>query len=134
MLSRFREIISKEVSFGFETTLAGKTYYPLLLEAKNLGYRIQIYFLWIHSADLAIRRIADRVYEGGHHVPSDAVRRRYNSGIYNFIHEYSELANGWILFDNSKKIPKLIAKREDQTIEIKDQSIYNKFMKSGKKK
>ena len=95
VLERIRDFIHKKISFGFETTLSGKTYLKILSDAKKNGYQIHIYFLWLPSANLAISRIADRVREGGHDIPSDAVRRRYVSGVQNFFREYSKIADTW---------------------------------------
>ncbi len=38
-------------AFGFETTLAGRSYLPFLSELKRRGYCIHMFFLWVHSID-----------------------------------------------------------------------------------
>ena len=40
------------------------------------GYRFHLVFLWLPSPELAIQRVADRVRQGGHHVPEEVVCRR----------------------------------------------------------
>ena len=73
------------------------------------SYRIHIFFLWVRSVDIALERVADRVKMGGHNVPEDVVRRRYDKGLSNFNSKYRELSDSWAIFDNSTSTPQLIA-------------------------
>src|SRR3989338_6093861 len=59
LLGQIRRLASKRSDFGFETTLSGVTYVPLLRELKTHGYRIQLFFLWIPTVEMALARIAD---------------------------------------------------------------------------
>jgi len=68
---------------------------------KSAGYRIEIAFLRLASAELALRRIAVRVRQGGHDVPVADVRRRFDRGRKNFESIYKSLADAWALYDNS---------------------------------
>ena len=52
--------------FAFESTLSGRTYLRLLSRWKAAGYQIDIVFLSLSSAQLALQRIAARVRQGGH--------------------------------------------------------------------
>lgn len=80
LLERIGELSRAREDFGFETTLSGRTHAKLLTELKSSGYRIDLFFLWLPSPDLAVLRVAERVSEGGHAVPEEVVRRRYASG------------------------------------------------------
>lgn len=73
-----------------------------------VGYRIEIVFLNIASADLALRRIAARVRQGGHDVPEADVRRRLDRCLANFESRYKLLADRWELYDASQSPPVLI--------------------------
>ena len=42
-----------------------------------------------------------RVIEGGHHVPEETIRRRYEAGLKNFFRIYRPLAASWRFYDNS---------------------------------
>ena len=55
--------------FAFESTLSGVTYLGRLKRWKAAGYRIEIVYLRIASPQIAFRRIAARVKQGGHNVP-----------------------------------------------------------------
>jgi predicted ABC-type ATPase len=55
MLTRFRELADQRTSFGFETTLSGRVHLGLLRDLRQQGYRVVLFFLWLRSAELAIR-------------------------------------------------------------------------------
>jgi predicted ABC-type ATPase len=73
---------------------------------------------------LAIARIKERVQEGGHYVPAEDVRRRFLRGINNFFTVYESLLDSWILFDNSKAKPILIAKRRNGHREVLNDGLF----------
>jgi predicted ABC-type ATPase len=51
--------------------------------------------------ETAIERVAYRVSQGGHHVPDDVVRRRFEAGLRNFEALYKPIVDYWALYDNS---------------------------------
>jgi len=81
MLSRINELLSKNRSFAFETTLSTKSYKNKLIEAQGKGYTVTLIFFWLQSIELAKERIKVRVSEGGHNIEPDVVERRYLKGI-----------------------------------------------------
>ena len=87
----------------------GVTYANLLKDLKRKGYIIRVYFLWLKDVDLALRRIAQQVQEGGHDVPEVDVRRRYAAGLRNLFALYRPLTDFLTIVDNSGQRPKLIA-------------------------
>jgi predicted ABC-type ATPase len=64
-------------------------------------YSFHLVFLWLPSADFAVARVADRVQMGGHHVPEETIRRRYQRGLRNFFQLYQPLATTWRMYNNS---------------------------------
>ena len=131
VLQQIDEYSNQGIDFAFETTLSGKSYSTRLTDLKQKDYSIHLFFLWVPSAGLSISRIKERVREGGHHVPSNDVRRRFKRSIENFLHLYEPLLDSWMMFDNSQIIPQLIAKRSSNQIEIIDQKIFQKIYKKG---
>ncbi len=101
MLERLKELAMARATFAFETTLASRTFAPWLRKLIADGYQFQLVFLWLPSAEMAITRVRDRVRMGGHNVPEDTIRRRYQGGVRNFFGLYQPLASSWKLFDNS---------------------------------
>lgn len=124
VLQQIQEYARRGVDFAFETTLSGKSYANLLADLKNKGYVLHLFFLWIPSPELAIARIKDRVSEGGHNVPAEDVRRRFSRGVNNFFKLYESLFDSWMLFDNSRTKPVLIAKRKNGNREIVDKELF----------
>jgi predicted ABC-type ATPase len=101
MLKRLKELLEANKSFAFETTGSGTNYIKHLKEAQTNGYEVHLMFLWLPSPDLAIKRVAQRVEQGGHHIPADTIRRRYYAGLKNLIIHYLPLANRALILDNS---------------------------------
>lgn len=95
-------------NFAFETTLAGHTYARRIPMWRSAGYSVKLIFLALPTAEEAIRRVAIRVLQGGHDIPSDVVRRRFASGTRNFRDMYRGLVDYWQLFDNSGSTPRLL--------------------------
>lgn len=110
MLLRLRQLAAARQSFAFETTMASRTFAPWLTELKSQGYMAHTIFVWLRSPELAIRRVKARIRLGGHSVPDDVIRRRYERGIRNFITLYRPLSHAWRIYDNSALgSPRLIA-------------------------
>ncbi len=118
VLSQIYEFAKSGMDFSFESTLAGKLYANLFKELKTKGYNLHLFFLWVPNPQLAIVRIRDRVAEGGHHVPSEDVKRRFDRSIKNFFKLYMPLLDTWMLFDNSGIKPFLIAKKDNCEIDV----------------
>ncbi|OGW92737.1 MAG: Zeta toxin family protein [Omnitrophica bacterium RIFCSPLOWO2_12_FULL_45_13] len=130
VLQQIHEFAKRGVDFAFETTLSGKSYASLLVELKEKGCALHLFFLWIPSPELAIARIKDRVAEGGHNVPAEDVRRRFTRGVNNFFSLYEPLLDSWMLFDNSKAKPILIAKRKNGRREVVNDDLFTIVQKS----
>ncbi len=81
MLERIEALAKAGEDFGFETTLAGRSWLPLLHRLRRLGYRLHLFFLWLPTPELAIDRVQERVRSGGHSIPDEVVRRRFGRGL-----------------------------------------------------
>lgn len=108
LLAKMEGFISGAASFGFESTLSGTAYAKRMIRMKEQGYRIVVFYLKIPSPELAIARVKERVKEGGHDVPEDDFRRRFEKSWSNFCEIYRPLADKWIVFDNSGEKPVIV--------------------------
>lgn len=90
----------------------------MLTEMKRTGYRVVLFFLWLADVDVAIARVKNRVRQGGHNVPENVIRRRFESGIRNFFHLYRPLADVWRLYDGSQLPPEVVAHEENQKLQV----------------
>ena len=131
LLERIGELSKERASFGFETTLSGRTYLKILDNMKTGGYRIVLFFLWLPSADLAISRVQNRVREGGHHIPAEVIRRRYSAGLRNFFRSYRPLLDEWWLYDASSVAPKVVAFKKNTHLITKQESRYRQIEKAA---
>ncbi|MHB1081615.1 MAG: AAA family ATPase [Prosthecobacter sp.] len=100
LIEEARGLIAAKTSFAIESTLSGKTYVSMIREAKAQGYRFLLHYILIGSGDQAVGRVALRVKIGGHHVPEDDVRRRFERSRRHFIEDYVPLADEWGVWDN----------------------------------
>jgi len=101
MLKRLRELRGARETFGFETTLASRTFATFLREAQASGYLVHVIYACLSDPDLAVHRVRLRVLRGGHDIPEETVRRRYARSLTNFFQLYRPLADGWSVWDNS---------------------------------
>ncbi len=110
MLRRLQELAGRRDDFAFETTLASRSFAPWLRGLRRSGYAVHLAFLWLPSAEFAIKRVAERVHAGGHNIPEDVIRRRYRAGLRNLFAMYQPLCADWWVFDNSRPGgPRLVA-------------------------
>lgn len=100
LIEEAHSLIAAKASFAIESTLSGKTYVSMIREAKAQGYRFLLHYIMIGSGDQAVGRVALRVRLGGHDVPEDDIRRRFERSRKHFIEDYVPLADEWGLWDN----------------------------------
>ena len=80
-------------------------------KAKNLGYSIEIYFVYVDSVQLAKERIRSRVANGGHGIPDEDVERRYVESIGKLL-DVVKFCDKVEIFDNSKQFVKVVSIRK----------------------
>jgi predicted ABC-type ATPase len=117
LIEEVKALMAARRSFAIESTLSGKTYVAMLSKAKEQGYRIAMHYIMIGSANQAVNRVALRVAHGGHHVPDEDVRRRFDRSRKHFIEDYLPLADEWVLWDNAQPPHLLLA--DSSTHDIK---------------
>lgn len=132
LLAEVRSAAHKGEDFGFETTLSGRSYMHLFKRLKDLGYTIHLFFLWIPSLELSIKRIQDRVKRGGHHIPDDVAKRRFYRGISNLFDLYDPLIDSWSLMDNSGTSPMPIVSKHRGDLRISNNDLYKVICKKAK--
>ena len=101
MIERIIHLLKEGETFAFETTLSTRSYVKFIERAQAKGYFVTLLYFWLPTPEQAIERVATRVREGGHNIPSDVIRRRYANGIKNLTALYIPLCNYWAIYDNS---------------------------------
>ncbi len=134
MLRRIDQMIREKADFAIETTLSSRNFLSKVSNAKLVGYRVVILFFWLNNKSLAIRRVKNRVSNGGHSIPIDLIKRRYERGLRNFFDLYIPKSDYWSFFDNSNGIVELIADGEGiLTRNIIDNLIWKKVQVRSKR-
>lgn len=79
---QLREIcLVQRSSLAFETVFSAPDKVDYLRRAKAVGFFIRLFFICTDRPEINIVRIANRVHEGGHSVPTDKIISRYAKSI-----------------------------------------------------
>lgn len=133
MLQRINQLFEARKTFAFETTLSTRSYIHLVENCRAAGYQIHLIFLWLPSPEFAIERVKLRVRNGGHNIPEDTIRRRYQKGLQNFINLFMPVSDTWLLADNSQPVVRSIAEgRNNQVDLINDPTLWSQISAYGK--
>jgi predicted ABC-type ATPase len=117
MVSRLKSLAKSGVDFAFETTLASRTFAPWIRILRSEGYAFSLVFLWLPSVEAAIARVRERVRAGGHAVPEETIRRRFEAGLRNFFQIYRPLANRWRFYNNGgRQGPRVLAEGQASAV------------------
>ena len=123
-LERIKTLAKDNTDFAFETTLSGKSHANILKQLRNTGYRVEIYYLWIPSAEFSARRVAERVANGGHDIPPEVINRRFEKSLRNLVGLYLPLADYVAVWDNSDVIPFRVLEKSEHGEIVFDQKIW----------
>jgi predicted ABC-type ATPase len=76
-------------------------------KCRTFGYEVALVFVALDDVDLHIRRVEERVAQGGHGIPESVIRRRYRTALAN-LPAAIELAHDVLIFDNSGLEPETL--------------------------
>jgi predicted ABC-type ATPase len=128
-LDRLNALAQAGRDMAFETTLASHLLLPRIRRMQAAGYRFHLYFFWLPSADMAVQRVAFRVASGGHHIPEETIRRRYERGLQNLFSHYLQVADAWVLMNNTSRPGVPIASRDiGGPLTVVDNGLWNKLV------
>jgi predicted ABC-type ATPase len=86
----------------------------------------------LRNATLAVRRVKLRVRLGGHDVPSEIVRRRFDRSIANVFYLYQPLSDEWTFFDNSTHgVARLVASHNGGQLTVEDEPAWLRIQRLG---
>lgn len=102
VLQLIDKILNDRRSFVYETTLSSRQSLSVMERCHDLGYEVAL-----DSPDLNILRVAERVSRGGHDIPAEVIRRRYETTFARLPHAL-RLADSGLLFDNSGVEPLML--------------------------
>jgi predicted ABC-type ATPase len=106
--------INAHQSIGVETVLSTAKYRRLVRAAKKRKFEIRVIYVILKSPELNIRRVQMRIRKGGHGVPPEKIRERWDRSLKQlpwFLNECD-----WaLLFDNSKQL-RVVGRKRRGTI------------------
>ena len=94
------EAVATRRIFAFETTLGGDTMTRLLRHALAEGVEVRMWYVALSTPERHIARVRARVARGGHDIPQDTIRERYERSRVNLIRLLPQLTELRV-FDNS---------------------------------
>lgn len=92
--------IAERLNFAFETTLGGNTIPALLSSALSAGLEVRVWYVGLSSVQLHIARVRARVEKGGHPIPEQKIRERFDRSRLNLIRLLPRLTE-LLVYDNS---------------------------------
>ena len=107
VLRRTQEYLKSGQDFAIETTLSGNWTTGAIKQALARHFFVRLVYICLDNPEQCIRRVQERVAQGGHNVPNDDVRRRYSRSLSN-LKQFVNVANETLLYGNSGPEPRLI--------------------------
>lgn len=99
--------IKERTDFSIETTLSGQNAIRQMLKAKEQGYKITMFYVALDDVTQNINRVAMRVRNGGHDIPTEDILRR-NKTSFDQLYRYAHIIDTLVLIDNSLDDGKVI--------------------------
>ena len=106
----------EEKSFNEETTLTGKTILKIIDKAKDLGYKIHLYYIGIDNPEIAKERVKNRIARGGHGISSNLIEKRYYESLQN-LEKILSKCDLIEIYDNSVKFYRIFYYEDKQVFE-----------------
>lgn len=102
-----RELVTQRESFVFETVFSDPAGDKLafLKDAATAGYTVVLCFIGISGPEVSEQRVAMRVSQGGHDVPTDKLETRYPRILVNLRNAVREVPHVWIFDNNDLRHP-----------------------------
>lgn len=98
-----KKLIAMEVKFSFETVFSHHGKVEIIKLAKELGYKVYLYFVSTEHPDINVFRVKNvRVPLKGHDVPEEKIRSRYLRSM-DLLYEAAQHCYQCYFFDNSKE-------------------------------
>lgn len=112
LAEKFREnALSERMDFTFETVLSTDRNLKLLQRAKEAGYFIRVIYVLTSNPDINVSRVKARVASGGHDVPENKIRSRYEKAL-KLIPEVIKVSDIFHIYDNTQEPFRIFKKRK----------------------
>ena len=123
-LSELDARIEAREDFAIETTLAGRSYLPFVDRLRQKGWKLELIYLALPSADMSALRVAERVAHGGHGIPMVDIRRRFPRSLRNLLDQFSHRVDHCICFMNDGAVPVPVFEQQGAQRDVFDKDWY----------
>ena len=106
------KMIEQKKDFTFETVLSTDRNLLLLRKAKEQGYFVRCIYVLTSNADINVARVSAREALGGHGVPEEKIRQRYERAL-KLIPQLLDTCDVLHLYDNTEAPFRFFKKRKD---------------------
>ncbi len=100
MLDRIDELVSVGADFAFETTLATLSYAQKIPAWRRSGYVASLVYLRLISIETSIARVRRRMEAGGHGIPEEIIRRRFDKSLACLENMYKSIVDEWYIWES----------------------------------
>lgn len=100
-------------SFTFETVMSTERNLFLLQKAKEKGYFIRCIYVLTTDVKVNIGRVKSRVASGGHDVPTEKIKERYDKAL-KLIPEIVKVCDVMHIYDNTTEPFRIFKRRKDE--------------------
>lgn len=110
--NRREQCIIDHRDFTFETVLSTTRNLELLKQAKANDYFVRCFYVLTASSDINAARVKNRVNNGGHSVPEEKIRSRYDKALA-LIPELIPICDICNIYDNTDNLFRIFSKKLD---------------------
>jgi predicted ABC-type ATPase len=100
LLTRIDDFVGAGRDFALETTLSSRLYARRIPSWRERGYTVELTYIRLPSADASLARVKHRVAQGGHDVPEEDIRRRFERSLWNLEQVYKPLVDRWRVWES----------------------------------
>lgn len=113
-------MINDKKDFTFETVLSTNRNLLLLQKAKEKGYFVRGIYVLTSNVDINVARVQAREALGGHGVPEEKIRSRYDKALA-LVPRLVEVCDILHIYDNTREPFRIFKKRKDKFYHWKNQ-------------
>ncbi len=132
-LQKIDALVAARENFAFETTLAGRSYLRLIEQLHRDGWRVELIYLALPSAEMSKLRVAERVDHGGHNIQILDIERRFPRSLRHLLDDFSHRVNRCTCFMNDGESPVLVFEQRGYERDIVHDNYYQLLIDEAKK-
>jgi predicted ABC-type ATPase len=122
VIKSVNEYIKEGKDFSIETTLAGGNAIRQMEKAKSMGYKITMFYVALSNVNQNIKRVAMRVKNGGHDIPTEDITRR-NKTSFEHLYYHANIIDNLLLIDNSQDDGEIVLEINDGQITFESSNL-----------